>query len=172
MVDFRLLNLWFSSLNDRCRYPRISPIKSESGYWGARFRNDCDKLLIFQFFDVEQTIEFLKVTQDSSGRMFISSSRTFQSGQNPVFSSIAKRFFRYIFWEWEGTLKRFLSSFFFLNYKPLKNAHQRLKFSIDLVLTMKLISTFFYHDMFRYSSSLIGIISINTVLRRLVLISL
>lgn len=96
---------------------------------GARFRNDCDELLIFQFFDVEQTIEFLKVTQDSSGRMFIPSSRTFQSGQNPVSSSIAKRFFRYIFWEWEGEepviLKRFLS-FFFPNYRPLKNAHQRL----------------------------------------------
>lgn len=95
----------------------------------ARFRNDCDELLIFQFFDVEQTIEFLKVTQDSSGRMFIPSSRTFQSGQNPVSSSIAKRFFRYIFWEWEGEelviLKRFLS-FFFPNYRSLKNAHQRL----------------------------------------------
>lgn len=45
----------------------------KSGYWGTRFRNDYDELLIFQLFDVEQTIEFLKVTQDSSGRMFIPS---------------------------------------------------------------------------------------------------
>lgn len=90
------------------------------------FENDCAKLLIFPLFDVEQTIEYLKVTQDSSGRMFIPSARTFQSAQNPVFSSIAKGFFRYLVRR-EGTksnVETFLIIDRFPNCDSLKNAFQ------------------------------------------------